>query len=112
LDQIPGGMPLSHEVSVTLPRFGGLTFLAFGTFDGLSGDRTVATVTLDTLAESFGATTIDLIATNAFADEAGSPLPVALVGTSVRVVPEPGAVGLLGTALGVVGLAVRRHAKR
>jgi len=83
-------------------------FISFGTFEGLSGDRTVATIVLEALAPSSGAMAIDLLPDRAFSDSVGSPLAVSLSGASVVVVPEPGTLGLV--AVGIAGLgAVRRR---
>jgi len=82
-------------------------FISFGGFAGLSGDRTVAMITLQALAPSGGATMIDLLPDRAFSDSVGSPLTVSLTGTSVVVTPEPGTVALLG--LGVASLAALRR---
>lgn len=83
-------------------------FVSFGSFAGLSGAGSVATMSMQ--AVGAGTTAVEIAEESPFASTAGSPLDVSFEGTTVNVVPEPGTAGLVG--LGFAALGVHRARRR
>jgi hypothetical protein len=81
-------------------------FLSFGSFVGLTGQHTIASLRFD--AVGTGSTGLSATIASSFDDGTGSPLLVSIQSSSIEVVPEPATATLIALGL-LLGLGSGRR---